>query len=359
MRDFVRLPRALYSGNSSWVPPLLREVHFKLDTRRNPFFRYGSMRAFVAYDNAGKPCGRICAIINPYHQELHGEPTGFFGMFECIDNVEVAQLLVNAAQAYISAAGYTTLLGPVNYSTNEESGFLLNGFDRPPTFMCNYCLPYYHDLMLACGFEKAIDTLSYETAHGHPFPKKYERVLSRVRENRRVTVRRFDKKHADRDMAVIREIYNESFRDTWGFVPLSEGEAQVLGKNLLSFADFDLVWIGYFDDRPVGAILGFPDLNEVLKHLNGRLFPFGFVRLLTGLRSIQGMRVAAFGVLPKYRSLGIETLLIYQVHQRINNRPYRRAEFSVVMEDNHRMRQLLEAIGFTLSRRFRLYQKAV
>lgn len=225
--------------------------------------------------------------------------------------------------------------------------------------MCNYCLPYYHDLLIECGFQKAIDTLSFETEHGHPFPEKYRDVLRRVELNPRLFIRKFDRRNAARDIQQIRDIYNDAFRGTWGFVPISTEEARVLGTQLLQFADLDLVWIADYDGQAVGMILGFPDLNEPLKTMNGRLLPFGFVKLLWRMRHIEGMRVAAFAVKPQFRSRGIETLLIRRVHERINDRPYKRAEFSVVMEDNESMRRVLEALGFEMTRRFRIYQAEI
>lgn len=355
-RDFLSVPWQVYGNGPTWVPPLLRETRFKLDRRRNPFFAHGDVRALVAYDSSGRPCGRIAAITNQAFLRVHSEPTGFFGLFECIDDHDVAVRLIDHLISEFREQGMRRVIGPVNLSTNDESGLLLEGYDQPPSFMCNYCLPYYHRLMESCGFTKAIDTLAYETNQGHPFPQKYRSVLRRVQANPRISLRRFEKKSAIRDILQIREIYNESFRGTWGFVPLSEDEAMSLGKRLLEFADLDLVWIASYDNQPVGAILGFPDINEILQKLNGRLFPLGFIKLLRGLSKVRGMRVAAFGVLPEYRARGIETLLIHPVHERINSRPYQRAEFSVVMEDNTRMRHLLESMGFRKCRRYRIYQ---
>jgi GNAT superfamily N-acetyltransferase len=358
-REFLKVPFRIYDRESPWVAPLHSEVRSKLNPTENSFFEFGRVHLFMAYDDNDRACGRIAAIVNPEHEKIHGEKRGFFGLFECVNDGVVAQELFNAVFQTLRATGCDSILGPVNLSTNDESGFLLEGYDQRPTFMCNYCPSYYHDLMIGCGLDKAMDTLSYEAWHGHSFPDKYYRIVKRVEANPRVSVRRFSKAAAHEDALIIAKVYNAAFCDTWGFVPLSDGEAVELTERLLPIADLDLIWIAMVDDKPVGAILAFPDINEILAKLNGRLFPFGFLHFLFGLRKISGMRVAALGVIPAYRSRGIESVLAHRVHQRIHNRPYLRSEFSVVMENNQPMRNLVVAYGFTPCRRFRLYQRDI
>jgi ribosomal protein S18 acetylase RimI-like enzyme len=358
-KAFLDVPRRIYDDRSCWVAPLDREVRRKLDPKKNAFFRYGSVRLLLAHDGNDRPCGRVIATINPRHEEAHGDKMGFFSMFESVNDPVTAEALLAEVDSLLSGAGCDSILGPVNLTTNDESGFLVEGYDEYPTFMCNYCPPYYHDLMTACGFKRAVDTLSYVALHGHPFPEKYYRIVRRVEANPHISIRRFSKKSASEDILAIADIYNESFTGTWGFVPLSDGEALELGETLLPIADFDLVWIASYEDRPVGMILGFPDINEILAKLDGRLTPGGITRFLFGLNRIKGMRIAALGVRPEFRRLGIETLLIHRVHQRVHTRPYLRSEFSVVMENNLRMRNLLERFGFRQCRRFRLYTKSL
>lgn len=357
--DFLKVPECIYNGASRWVQPLRQEMRRKLDPSRNPFFDDGRVQLFVAYDVSDRPCGRVAAIVNPRHETMHGEKAGFFGLFESNSDIKTARALITSTSNFLKEAGCETILGPVNLTTNDESGFLIEGYDERPTFMCNYCPPYYHELMAQCGFRKAVDTLSYMAWHGHPFPDKYYRLVRRLEGNPRITIRRFSKATATDDILTIADIYNESFKSTWGFVPMSQGEAVDLGKSLIPIADFDLVWIAYYDNQPAGAILGFPDINEILAGLNGRLLPFGFLSFLFGRGRIQGMRVAALGVKPEFRRLGLETLLIHKVHERVHTRPYKRSEFSVVMENNLKMRNLLERFGFRLCRRYRLYTRTL
>jgi ribosomal protein S18 acetylase RimI-like enzyme len=213
--------------------------------------------------------------------------------------------------------------------------------------------------MKQCGFTKAIDTLSYMAWHGHPFPEKYNRLVKRIEANPKINIRPFNEKKAKEDILSISSIYNNSFKNTWRFVPMTEAEEVMLGESLLRIADSNLIWIASYKEQPVGAILGFPDINEILKKLNGHLFPRGIFELLFRQNKIKGMRIAALMVLPEFRTLAIETILIHKVHNRVHNRPYQRSEFSVIMENNHRMRNLLEAFGFSLCRRYRLYTQKV
>ncbi len=359
MRKFLRVPWSIYRDDSNWVAPLLRETRRQLDPQRNPFFQQGEVRLFNAFNGSSQPVGRLAVINNPAHKSVHNDAAGFFGFFECVDQIDVARSLVEAATEFLRHRGCTSLIGPVNLSTNDESGFLLESKGGRPTFMTNYCPSYYHRLMTDCGFTKAVDTLSYQADFEHKFPQQYERVLRRVLHNPAVSVRSFDRSNAERDIAVICELYNTSFQDTWGFVPMSGLEAQQLADSLLSFADMNLIWIAFYSDKPVGFILGIPDLNEVLADLNGHLFPIGFLKLMARRNHLNGMRVLALGVLPEYRSRGIESILVCKERQQIVSKPYRLAEFSVVMENNTRMRALIETFGFHLHRRYRIYRKEI
>lgn len=359
LSQFVDYAGTVYRDNPYWVTPLRREIFRKLDLRNNPFYENGKASIFAVYDESNRMTGRAVAILNPQHRKIHGDAAGFFGLFECDQDPEVARILLSAVEDYLRGEGCDGVIGPVNLSTNDESGFLLEGYDQYPTFMCNYCPPYYHELMRACGYSAKNDTLSYEAFLSHSFPEKYGRVARRVEKNPHIRLRHFTRKTAAQDVADIVSIYNTSFRNTWGFVPLSDSEADDLAKDLLPFLDDHLIWIAEHDDKPVGAIMGFPDINEILRHLNGRLHPLNMIRIAAGKRNITGFRIAAFGVLPQYRNMGIETLMIRRIHERALERPYERAEFSVVMADNQKMRNLLISAGFSQCRRYRIYGKAL
>jgi GNAT superfamily N-acetyltransferase len=303
--------------------------------------------------------GRIAAIFNPVHRYIHRESTGFFGLFECINSVDVAQRLFTTANEYLRKFGCTHLAGPVNFNTNDESGLLIEGYEESPMLMCNYSPPYYAQLLSACGFSKVMDLLSYEARMGHIFPQKYLDVFKRVSEKNEINVRPFNRNQFLQEIATIREIYNGSFIDVWGFVPLSCSEAEAIGKSFISFFDDELVWIAEYKNKPAGLILALPDVNEILKDINGRLLPFGILEFLLRRRHIHSVRVIVLCVLPMFRSKGIETLLIQKVHHRILTGGYQRAEFSVVNENNIRMRNILETFGFHLTKRYRIYRAPI
>lgn len=356
---FLKFPWQIYGNDRDWVPPLLSQIRRELDPDSNPFWKNSDRKLFCAYDTDNRLLGRVVAIHNLVHNRRCNEAQGFFGYFECVDQSEVAQSLTAAARSYLRECGCTRMIGPVNPSTNSESGLLLGGHSGRATFMTNHCPEYYHRLLVACGFVKAMDTYSYRAESTHEFPGKYERVLKRILKNPAIELRAFSRTHSQHDITIIGELYNASFVDTWGFVPMNDEEAQALAESFLPFADLELVWIAYYRGEPAGFILGLPDLNEILPALNGRLFPFGIFALLARRRRISNMRVLAFGVLPKYRSIGIEAALVMKERERIVTRPYRHAEFSVVMENNSRMRSLISAFGFQPYRSYRIYQQPI
>jgi GNAT superfamily N-acetyltransferase len=356
---FIKLPWGIYRKYPKWIPPLMSEMKHKLDPAKNPFFEYGQVKLFGVCNESHEMVGRIAAIFNPVHHYVYRDSAGFFGLFECINSVDVARRLFTTASKYLSEFGCTHLVGPVNFNTNDESGLLIEGYDERPMLMCNYSPPFYAQLFSACGFGKIMDLLSYGARLGHIFPQKYSDVFKKVSEKNEINVRPFKRTQFLQEIATIREIYNGSFTDVWGFVPLSSSEAEAMGKNFISFSDDELVWIAEYKNTPAGLILALPDVNEILKDINGRLFPFGIFRFLLRRRHIRGVRVVVLCVLPMFRSKGIETLLIHKVHQRILSGGYQRAEFSVVNENNIRMRNILETFGFHLAKRYRIYRAPV
>ncbi len=359
LRRFCKFPRQVYRTDPNWVPPLLRETRRELDPAANPFWQTAERKLFYACDGSHRLLGRIAAIHNPASRKSYNEAAGFFGYFESIDRLEVARELFAAAITFVKGCGCTSLIGPVNPSTNSESGLLFDGPPGRPMFMTNHCPAYYHHLMTECGFNKAIDTFSYRAGYTHDFPEKYERVLRRVLSNPAISIRSFSRKDASRDIATIGELYNAAFSDTWGFVPMSPAESQQLAESFLSFADLELVWIASYCGEPAGFILGLPDVNEILASLKGRLLPFGFFKFLARRNRIQTMRLIALGVAPKFRSLGIEAALVMKERERIVSRPYPQVEFSVVMENNFRMRTLIKTFGFRPYRSYRIYRRAL
>jgi len=359
LKRFIKMPWRIYRDYPKWIPPLIGEMHRKLNPEKNPFFEYGQVKLFGVCNGESEMVGRIAVIYNPVHCEIHQESVGFFGLFESINSLEVSHELFRAASNYLSGFKCTHMVGPVNFSTNDESGLLIDGYDESPTLMSNYSPPYYTQLLSACGFNKVMDLLSYDGESSHVFPQKYLNVFNKVSEKNDINVRPFNRNQFLQEIATIRGIYNGSFIDVWGFVPLSSSEAEAMGKNFISFSDDELVWIAEFKNKPAGLILALPDVNEILKDINGRLFPLGIFKFLLLRRHIRGVRVIVLCVLPMFRSIGIEALLIHKVRHRILTGGYQRAEFSVINENNIRMRNILENFGFKQVKRYRIYRAPI
>jgi GNAT superfamily N-acetyltransferase len=363
LKDFIRFPVSLYKNDPFFVPPLVHErLNFFSD--RNPLFAFTEVQYFVARDprfhgNRGNVVGRVTAHVNRRHNEFTGERTGFFGFFECIENAEVASLLMAAAEAWLRERGMVTARGPFNFSTNEECGFLAEGFDRSPSIMMTYTRPYYLDMMEALGYRSARNLLAYETAYPEGIPPHLTRVADRIRERTGVSLRPLDTKNFDRDVAVAFGVYNAAWERNWGFVPMTEDEFRFQAKDLKSVIDPSIVLLAEKNGSAVGFSLALMDYNVVFKKMNGGFFPFGIFHFLLGRRSIHHVRVLALGVLPEYRGKGVDTLLY---HDSIRNGiaiGIKTSEMSWVLEENDLMRRALERMGGVVTKVYRIYEKVL
>lgn len=356
---FINLPWKIYKNYPHWIPPLKIEIKNKLNRDKHPFYRYGKVELFGVYNNNSELLCRCAAIVNPRHNKIYSENTGFFGLFECINDIEVAQLLMKEVKNYLAGFDCKKIIGPMNFTSNDEVGFLVNGFDDPPMIMSNYCPDYYNDLMISCKFRKEIDLLSYSAKSDHPFPEKYDRLLNRVISNNNVKLYPLDKKKITTQSEEICQLYNSSFKDNNGFVPPTQEEMKEFTNTFVTFADPKLIWIAKVDDNPVGCLLALPNINEILGDVNGKLFPIGILKIHLNRKKIRSIRVLVLCVDPKYRGRGIESLLISKCRQRIIEAPYPTSEFSMVLENNYQMRRILERIGFKLCKRYRIYSTEI
>lgn len=354
-RKFVRLPWKIYRDYPHWVPPLLILERQRISPKHNPFLKYGKIALFGVLDERGDLAGRIAAILNSEHNRIHKNKEGFFGLFECIEELEVAKLLIDAVYRELRSWGLTDLIGPVNFTTNDESGLLLEGFHEPPSFMTNYCPPYYHGFFEKMGFLKWEDLIAYQWKKGHLFPKRFEAVVERTSRNSNLNIRKFRKESFEEDLSSIQRMYNQSFQEVKGFVPLNKDEANEMGKGFKLFADYDIILMGEYKSEAVGFCLTLPDMNSILPELKGRLLPFGFLKLKRRLRKASRVRLIVLAVLPGFRNLGIVLLLIRQVVKEAMEKGYQTGELSVVMESNVKMKRLIESLGFQQTKTYRIY----
>ncbi|MBI4496787.1 MAG: N-acetyltransferase [Chloroflexi bacterium] len=358
---FLRLPWQIYRGHAHWVPPILDHQRALLDRTRHPFHQHAEVE-YVLARRRGAVVGRIAAIVNGQHVRYHGEPAGFFGFFECVDDAEVAAALLDAAGRWVADRGMELLRGPMSFSTNEECGMLVEGFTSPPIFMAPYNPPSYPSLMDRCGMEKAKDLYAYSFSRQALDPARYQqakRLVAQIIERHGITVRPPDMQRFHDELALIREVYQRAWGKNWGFVPMTAAEFDHQAAQLKSLIVPELVRVATVAGDPAAFTLLVPNYNEAIKHINGRLWPFGIPFMLAChyLRRIRGLRVLALGVVPEHQRRGIDTVMIFDLYSRLVHSHYQWCEIGWVLEDNARMNNTIRAWGGTLSKRYRIYQR--
>ena len=358
MKAFVRFPLALYHKNPFFVPHLLWERK-KFFNPSNPLFDYTDVTYYLARDRNGQVVGRVTAHVNRRHNEITGEHTGFFGFFECIERFEVAQALLSVAENRLKEKGMTLIRGPFNFSTNEECGFLTQGFNRSPVFMMPYNPPYYLDMISRLGYRPVKKLLAYEYTYPGQIPEHLVKFSRRIEQRTGVTVRPMSKKNFEAEVAAAFQIYNAAWERNWGFVPVTEDEFKFVASDFKAIIDPAIALIAEKDNRPVAFSLALPDYNLLFKKMKGRLFPFGFFHFLFGRRMIRHIRVLLLGVLREYRRSGIDVLLYYNTFKNGLSKGYRSCEMSWILEDNTLMRRALERMGATAGKVYRIYEKAI
>jgi len=356
---FIRLPWRIYANDPVWVPPLLSDLKTVLDRRRHPFHQHADVEYFLAW-RGNEVVGRVAAIVNHRHNEFHEERTGFFGFFECIDDADVAGALLETAEAWLRERGMERVYGPESFSTNEESGLglLVDGFDKPPVIMTAHTPPYYPKLVEGAGYVKAKDLLAYWLDDQRP-PERLVRGVERLRQAERVELRTLNLKDFAGEVARIKEIYNSAWERNWGFVPMTDAEFDHLARQLRPVVNPRLCAIAEVDGEPVGFALALPDFNQALKHVNGRLFPFGIFKLLWYQRKIDTLRVLTLGLKPGYRKKGIDAMLYLHIFREGVAAGFKQAECSWILEDNWDMRRGLERMGARVYKTYRIYEKSL
>jgi len=358
LMEFIKLPWQIYRNDAHWVPPLITERKEFLDERKNPFFRHAKVVFYLARRN-GQTVGRIAGIVNHNHVEYHQEKAGFFGLFECVEDYEIAKALLDSVREWLKSKGMEIMRGPANFSSNEEWGFLAEGFEYRPVVMMGYNPPYYLDFMGKYGMVKAKDLYAYFVDESLPTPERVVRMAENIKKRENVKIRNINMKEFDREVEGIKRIYNSAWSKNWGFIPMTDEEFDHLAKNLKQIVDPYMVFIAEVDGKPGGFSLALPDFNQVLARLNGRLFPFGIFKLLwhTKIRNkIDGVRIITMGVVPEFQKRGIDTVFYVETYNVGVKRGYTWAEMSWVLEDNTLMNRVLELLGARLYKKYRIYE---
>ena len=305
--------------------------------------------------------GRIAAIVNHGHNERHNEKTGFFGFFESIDDQEVAANLLTQAEDWLRQQGMDLVRGPCNPSLNYECGLLVDGFDSSPTFMMTYNPSYYEKLIANHGFEKTQDLYAF---WGHvdmieSLDKKLDFIVAEATRRFEIKLRRIDTKRFNEEVRMFLDIYNQSLVGTWGFAPLSEAEMDHLAGSLKHLIVPEMTSVAEIDGKPVGALFGLLDYNPRIKKIDGRLFPFGFLRLLSNRKQLKNVRMISTNVIPQYQRWGVGLVLLSRMVPDILAWGIETAEFSWVLESNHLSRSTLQKGGAKLTKTYRLYDKKI
>ncbi|RME24953.1 MAG: N-acetyltransferase [Candidatus Zixiibacteriota bacterium] len=358
LKRFIRFPMRLYRDDPNYVAPLLVERKEFFDPDKNPFFRSARVKYFLA-ERDGQVVGRVATCINYLHNNYHQEKTGFFGFLDTIDEQEVASMLLKVAMITLKKEGMERMRGPMNFSTNHECGFLVEGFDSPPVVMMTYNKPYQVKLAEAFGLKKVMDLLAFQLTKEVGIPPRIRKVVEKLRQRSGISIRSINMSDFDREIDRVHQVYNEAWAYNWGFVPMDKEEFVHMAAQMKQIIDPALVLIAEDGDRPVGFSLALPDINQALIHLNGRLFPFGLLKLLwhTKIRSkIDTVRLVTFGVVPDHQKRGIDSMLYFETFERGLKRGYTRAELSWILETNELMIEGVRNMGAREYKRYRILE---
>jgi len=356
-KEFLYFPYNHYKDDAYWVAPLLIEQKKLLSKEKNPFYKNAEAAFFIAEED-GKPAGRIAAIIDHRYNKHHGAKTGFFGFYESNNSQAVTNLLFRVAEDWLRERGMSDLLGPANPSMMDEIGILVDGFEEYPYLMMPYHKSYYNQLLTGAGLEKETDLYAYEVDQNTVNRQRMQRAVEIV--TRRVPglhIREINLRKMKRELKIIQHIFNEAWKNNWGFIPLSFEELEVLGKDLKKIVNPRFAHVAEVNGEPVAFSVALPDYNQVFRKMNGKLFPVGIFKLLYHKRNINRIRTALMGVLPGYRGKGIDALL----HQKsIDNGlqfGFDASELSWILETNTEMIRVAEKIGGKRTKTYRMYRK--
>lgn len=358
---FVRLPFDLYQSDPNWVAPLAADLRAALTPGRSPFWLHARRELLLA-ERDGKTVGRVVALVDEnYNEHNRHRPvrTAFFGWYESADDPEVARALFAAAEGFARAHGCGRLVGPANPSLGDEAGLLVGPFDSPPMVKMSYNPQYYPLLFEACGLAKAMDLFAYIVPVNQPVPEKVERVMNRLKARPGLEVRPLDLKHLDRDVRLIKEVYNDSWAGNWDFAPMTEPEMDDLARQVRPILVPELCPLVFYNGEPAGICIALPDYNQLLRPMRGRLWPFGFLRLVFGRGAISQCRLWALGVKQKFHNLGFDSLLYYESFQGARKLGYKRGEVSWILETNEDIIRPIRVWGGEKYKTYRVYERPV
>ena len=356
---FIRLPWRLYAQDPMWVPPLKleRRLHF---STLNPYFAHGRWQGWIAW-RGDRPAGRISAQVDDLHRSHYGVKSGHFGFLECENDPEVMRALLQESERWLAQHETGEITGPFNFSINQECGLLVDGFDTPPAIMMPHNHAWYAELLEQQGYSAAKDLYAYWIRPDFTVPRVMRSLVDRFGGS--VRTRGLNRKNFKQELETLREIFNDAWSDNWGFIPFTREEFAELGTSLRLFVPDDFIRIAEYEGEPVAFIACLPNLNEVLRDLDGSLFPAGIFKLISALRKrrIRTGRIPLMGVRKKLQNtplgIALALLVIHDLRQPVIARGITGVEMSWILDDNQGMRSILERIGSKLYKTYRIYRK--
>ena len=359
---FIKFPWRIYKDDPAWVPPLLLERKEFLDRKKHPFFEHGDAALFLARAN-GEIVGRIMASDDPNYNAYHRSNVGCFGLFDCVNDPAVAAALFEAAANWLRTKGREEIMGPIDYSTNYVCGLLVEGFKFPPTLLTSHNPPYYAALIEGLGFTKVMDFYAWWFAEPARAATRLRRIAAAFEKRHTASIRRGNLKNFRAEAGRLREIYNDAWKENWGFVPFTEKEFEFMAKELKQLVVPEFTLIAEVGDEPVGFILCVPDINVAFRRINGRLtsygIPIGLAKLLYHKSRLRTARLIALGVKPKYRRGGIAEMLVLRIIEDAMIKRGFIGELSMTLENNHLINRFLTAIGAEKYKTYRIYQRGL
>jgi GNAT superfamily N-acetyltransferase len=359
LTDFINLPYSLYRNDPVWVPPLRDEQRGQFDPKRNPLLDHCEWQLFLLEDR-GKLIGRIAAFIDLLAIDFWKERIGLFGYYECIPDPEASQALLEAARDWLRGQNCTSMRGPWTF-VSQEWGLVVEGFTPSPVVMAPYNPPFYGEQFGSFGLEKVKDLLCWyiSAKEGYQVPERILRLTDAVQKRYNVRIRPIDMKHYDEEVKIIIELANSTIIDNWGFSPVTEAEVRAMAHDMKPVLQpKGVLFAEDSDGKPIGFAITLPDVNTLLKGLNGHLFPFGFIKLLTGIPRLRRYRMFALGVIPEYQGKAVDSLLYRAMHETLYSADTW-MEINYVLEDNWPMINAIKKLGCTPLRRYRVYEMKI
>ena len=359
---FLKVPFPIYAEDKAWVAPLFLERFDHLSEKKNPYFQHAKAQLFIA-EQDGKPVGRISAQVDQLHQERYKDFCGQFGFLEAQNDAAIFAALFKTAEDWLRTQGMKRALGPFSFSINDESGLLVDGFETMPNMMMGHGTTYYQQRVEEQGYHKAKDLLAYEFDNLKGLPPTMRKMVDRMMASGDLTVRPLNKKNMKSEVEIIMDIFNDAWSDNWNFVPFTQAEVKAMATNFKMLLDAKAVQFAFWKGEPAAFCLAIANINEWFQGLDGKILPFGWAKLIPRVMSgkSRSVRVPLMGVKKKYQDgaigAGLALAAIRASSDHVISKGVTHGEYSWILEDNMRVRHILESMGSRVYKTYRVYEK--